>query len=184
MDSRRIQTRMMIGILIVTIILIAAILAFAATKPNTFRLQRSVIINASPEKVFPFINDFHNWPHWGPQDKEDPSMIRSYAGSADGVGALCDWDSKGSAGKGRMKILDSVPPGKISIQVDFEKPFKAHNLNQFTLEQIGETTKVTWAMQGSNLYIVKLMSIFVNMDKVAGKHFESGLENLRTVAAQ
>ena len=46
----------------------------------------------------------------------------------------------------------------------------------------GPATKVTWTMQGSNLYVMKLMSIFVNMDRVMGKHFEIGLSNLKKAA--
>jgi hypothetical protein len=37
-------------------------------------------------------------------------------------------------------------------------------------------------MNGTNLYFMKIVGIFVNMERVAGKHFESGLDNLKTVA--
>ena len=62
------------------------------------------------------------------------------------------------------------------------KPFEAHNINEFTLEPAGALTKITWTMHGTNLYIMKIMSVFVNMDSVVGKHFEGGLNNLKTVA--
>jgi hypothetical protein len=83
-----------------------------------------------------------------------------------------------------MAITQSVPPGLISIKVDFVKPFEAHNINEFTLEPEGASTRITWTMDGTNLYIMKLMSIFVNMDSAVGKHFESGLKNLKGVAEQ
>jgi Polyketide cyclase / dehydrase and lipid transport len=172
-------------IVIIVGIAIAAGLAFviilAATKPDTFRVQRSVSIDAAPEKIFPFIDDFRNWPGWAPQDKEDPSMKRSYSGAAFGRGAVSDWDSRGSAGKGRMSIIESTPPTKVVVQVDFVKPFVAHNVNEFILEP-GSATKITWTTQGSNLYVMKVMSVFVNMDRVMGKHFESGLSDLKKAA--
>jgi hypothetical protein len=112
---------------------IAAVLAFvvifAATRPDTFRVERSVTIDAAPEKIFPFIDDFHNWPDWAPQDKEDPSMNRTYNGAASGKGAVSDWASSGSAGKGRMSIIESTPAQRVVVKVDFVKPFAAHNLN-------------------------------------------------------
>ncbi len=77
-----------------------------------------------------------------------------------------------------------MPPSLISINVDFVNPFEAHNINEFTLEPDGALTKVTWTMHGTNLYIMKIMSIFVNMDRIVGRHFESGLDNLKTVAEQ
>jgi uncharacterized protein YndB with AHSA1/START domain len=173
---------MILRIVIIIAVLIAAILAFAATKPKTFHVQRSIIISASPEKVFALINDFHNWSSWAPQDKQDPTMNRTYAGAAKGKDAVSDWDSTGSAGKGRMTMTESVPYRMISINVDFVKPFEAHNINEFAFEPAGTSTKVTWTMNGTNLYIMKIMSVFRNMDRVIGRHFESGLDNLKTVA--
>jgi uncharacterized protein YndB with AHSA1/START domain len=159
----------------------AAILIFAACKPDTIRVQRSIRINASPETIFPLINDFHHWNEWAPQDKEDLTITRTFSGPASGTGAVSNWDSKGSAGKGRMTIIQSVDPLRVAIQVDFVKPFSAHNRNEFTLAP-GASTTVTWTMQGSNLYIMKLMGTFVNMDGIMGKHFESGLRNLKDAA--
>ncbi len=173
---------MILRILIIGVGLIAAVLAYAATKPNTFSVQRSQGIQAPPEKIFALINDFHSWSRWAPQDKEDSTMKRTFGGSEKGEGAVSDWESSGSAGKGRMTITESVPSRKISVKVDFVKPFEAHNLNEFTLEPDGASTKVTWNMHGTNLYMMKLMSIFVNMDRMAGKHFEDGLDNLKTIA--
>jgi len=83
-----------------------------------------------------------------------------------------------------MTITESVPNKMISINVDFVKPFEAHNVNEFTLEPAGTSTNVTWTMNGTNLYIMKIMSVFRNMDSVIGRHFESGLDNLKTFAEQ
>jgi uncharacterized protein YndB with AHSA1/START domain len=169
-------------ILIVIAVLIASVLIFATTKPKTFRVQRSIVINAPPEKIFALIDDFHNWSRWSPQDKEDSTMNRTYSGPARGIGAVSEWHSTGSAGQGRMTITESEAPASISIKVDFAKPFEAHNVNDFTIESAGALTKVTWAMQGTNLYLMKIMGVFVNMDRMMGKHFETGLDNLKTVA--
>jgi len=37
-------------------------------------------------------------------------------------------------------------------------------------------------MEGTNVYMAKVMSAFVNMDRVMGKHFETGLDNIRAIA--
>lgn len=169
-------------IILITAVLIAAVLALAAIKPKTLQVQRSIAIQAPPEKIFTLIDDFHNWSRWAPQDKMDPSMNRTYSGAVRGQGAVSQWDSKGSAGKGRMAITRSLPPHAVSIQVDFVRPFEAHNINDFTLEPDGAFTRVTWTMHGTNLYLMRIMSIFVNMDRIVGRHFESGLLNLKTVA--
>ncbi len=163
-------------------IIAGIVLVFAATRPSTFRVQRSIEIDAPPATVFALINDFHHWRRWAPQDKEDMSMQRTYSGAANGRGAISDWQSRGSAGMGRMSITESVSSTKISVKTDFVKPFAAHNTNDFILEPAGNGTRVTWTMHGTNLYLMKVMGIFVNMDRVMGKHFEAGLRNLKTLA--
>jgi carbon monoxide dehydrogenase subunit G len=173
---------MILKALVVAAGLIAAVLIFAATRPNTFRVQRSIEINAPAEKIFALIDDFHNWSRWSPQDREDSTMSRTYSGPAHGVGAGSEWESAGKAGKGRMSIAESAPPTEILVKVDFVKPFEAHNVNEFTLQPAGAFTKVTWTMQGKNLYVMKIMGIFVSMDRVMGKHFEAGLDNLKIAA--
>jgi hypothetical protein len=90
-----------------------------------------------------------------------------------------EWQGSGSSGKGRMLITESVPNKKVSVAVDFVKPFAAHNINVFTLEPAGGLTNVTWNFTGTNVYVLKVMTIFVSMDRIMGKHFETGLENLK-----
>jgi carbon monoxide dehydrogenase subunit G len=175
---------MVLKIIGILAVLIVVFVVLVAIKPNTFRIQRSIDIKASPDKVFALISDFHNWTLWAPQDKEDSTMKRSYGGSAKGEGAISEWNSSGSAGKGRMFITESKPPNRITINVDFARPFETHNVNEFTLEPAGDSTKVTWTMQGTNLLIMKMMGIFVNMDGVMGKHFDAGLNNLKALAEQ
>jgi uncharacterized protein YndB with AHSA1/START domain len=175
---------MILRVFIAVAVLIVAVLGFAATQPDTFQIERSLTIKATPEKIFPLINDFHNWPRWAPQDKEDPSMKRTYSGAEKGAGAVSDWSSSGSAGRGRMSITESVASRRISVAVDWVKPFEAHNVNVFTLIPDGASTQVTWSMQGTNAYMMKVMSVFVNMDRMMGKHFEAGLQNLKVAAEQ
>jgi uncharacterized protein YndB with AHSA1/START domain len=170
-----------IAIVIVVLIVVplAAILIFATTKPDTFRIQRATSIKAPPDKIFPLIADFHGWGAWSPYEKLDPAMKRTFSGAANGKGAVYEWESDGKAGKGRMEITDAPAPSKVAIKLDFFKPFETHNIAEFTLEPKGGATDVTWAMYGPNLYIAKVMSIFFNMDRMIGKDFETGLANLK-----
>jgi uncharacterized protein YndB with AHSA1/START domain len=173
---------LILKIAIVLIGVVACILFFAATRPSTLYIQRSLLIAAPSGKIFDLINDFHRWPQWAPQDTEDASMKRTYSGAANGAGALSEWRGKGSTGSGRMEITESRSPAEIKIQTTFVKPFEATNLNEFTLEPEGAGTRVTWSMQGSNLYFMKLMGLFTNMDRLMGRHFEVGLRNLKRLA--
>src|SRR5215469_4344366 len=170
---------MIVKIAIVIAVLIASILIIAAGKPKSFHIQRSIDIDAAPDQVFSLVNDLHNWPRWG---KEDPSVRRTYTGPESGQGAVWEWSGSGKEGKGRMLITESLPTRKVSVQVDWAKPFVARNINEFTFERAGNSTRVTWTMNGPNLYVMRLMGIFVNMDQTMGKHFETGLAGLKEFA--
>ena len=169
-------------IAIIAVVLIAAILGYAMTVPDNFRVQRTTSIKAPPEKIFPLINDFHRWGSWSPWEKMDPEMKRTYSGAASGKGAAYAWQGNSKVGEGRMEIADTSPPSKVTIKLDFMKPFEAHNTAEFTLEPKGDSTNVTWAMYGPSEFITKVMGVFVSMDKMVGKDFETGLANLKAVA--
>jgi carbon monoxide dehydrogenase subunit G len=167
---------------VIVAVLIAGVLILAATKPDTFRVQRAAIVEAPPEKVFAFINDFKRWGAWSPWEKKDPEMKRTFGAATSGKGAVYAWDGNKDVGQGRMEIAESVPPSKVAIKLDFLKPFEAHNMVEFTLEPEGDGTNVTWAMQGDSPYFAKIMQVFVSMDRMVGKDFEAGLTNLKAAA--
>ena len=162
--------------------MLVAVLAYAASRPNTFRIERTIAIAAPPEKIFALINDFHNWAAWSPWEKLDPAMTRTYTGAASGKGAAYEWDSKSKAGKGRMLLTRSNASSLIMIQLDFLKPFEAHNIAEFSFVAQGAATQVTWAMYGPQALLAKIMSLVFSMDRMVGKDFETGLANLKRLA--
>jgi hypothetical protein len=169
-------------IAIVVGVLLVALLGFAATKPNTFQIKRSQSILAPPDRIFPHIEDFHNWASWSPFEKLDPTMQKTFSGAAKGRGAIYNWTGNSKAGMGRMEILDAVSPKLVKIKLDFLKPFEAHNTAEFTLDSMGGSTNVTWAMYGTQPFMMKVMCVFFSMDKMVGKDFATGLGNLKALA--
>jgi hypothetical protein len=166
-------------IAVVLAIAIAVILILAAAKPDRFGIQRATTVKAPPEKIFPLINDFHQWGTWSPYENKDPAMKRSYSGAASGEGAIYAWEGNKNVGSGRMEILDSSAPSKIVIKLDFFKPFEGHNTAEFTMLPHGDATDVTWLMHGPLPFMGKIMHVFINMDRMIGKDFEIGLANLK-----
>ena len=169
-------------IAIAVAVLIVAILGFAATKPDVFRVLRAASIKAPPEKVFALINDFKRWDAWSPWEKKDPAMKRSFGAATAGKGASYAWEGNKDVGQGSMEITNSVPSSAISLKLDFLKPFEAHNRVDFTLEEKGDATQVTWTMAGDTPYFAKIIHVFIDMDRMVGKDFEAGLANLKAIA--
>ena len=169
-------------IAIVVVLAIAGLLIYAATRPDTFSVQRSTRIKAAPDKIYALINDFPSWPTWSPWEKLDPDMKRTLSGAASGKGSIYEWAGSGKVGAGRMEITDSQPTSKVVIQLDFVRPFEGHNITEFTLVPQGDATEVNWVMSGPAPFISKLMGVFVSMDKMIGKDFEAGLANMKAAA--
>jgi len=168
-------------ITLTVVVLVAALLAYAATKPDTFRVQRSISIKTQPEKIFAVLNDFRQSESWSPYEKKDPAMKRTFSGAASGKGAVYEFDGNKEVGKGRLMITDTAPPSKITIALDMVEPFEAHNTVEFTLGANGDSTKVTWAMHGPQSYMMKVLSFFIDCDKMVGKDFEAGLVKLKAI---
>jgi uncharacterized protein YndB with AHSA1/START domain len=164
------------------VVVVAGILIYAATRPDTFRVERTATVKAPPEKVFALINDLRSWSLWSPYEKKDPAMKRTFSGAASGKGAIYEWDGDNNVGKGRMEITEATPPGKILIKLDFIKPFEGHNIAEFTMEPRSDGTVVTWGMYGPASFMMKVMGIFMNMDNMIGNDFAVGLANLKAVA--
>jgi hypothetical protein len=164
---------------IVLAIAIAIVLILAATKPDTFSVERATTVKAPAEKIFPLINDFHQWGIWSPYETRDPAMKRSYSGAASGKGAVYGWDGNNNVGSGRMEILETSPPAKIVIKLDFFRPFEAHNTAEFTILPQRDASDVTWVMHGPAPFMSRLMQVVMNIDRMIGKDFEIGLANLK-----
>ncbi len=172
---------MLLYILIGLAVIIIGILIAASMKPSTVHYERSTVINSSPETILPHIADFHRWMTWSPWDKLDPNMKREYTGAAQGEGAKYGWSGNGKAGEGTMEIL-AASNGGVKIDLRFVKPFKSDCITHFHFTPQGNATTVRWTMDGPNTFMGKVFSMFMNMDKMIGKDFETGLAGLKAMA--
>ena len=168
-------TKVLIAVAVVIVLLVVVI----ATRPSAFRVTRSALIAAPPERPFALVNDFHAWPKWSPWEKKDPQMRRTLGGPPDGVGTTYAWAGDKNVGEGRMTIERSARPSLVGINLEFIKPFPGVCPTTFTFDPAPGGTKVTWTMEGKYNFISKAMSLFINMDKMIGKDFEAGLAAMK-----
>jgi hypothetical protein len=160
---------------------VTALVAYAASRPGEFRIQRRTRIAAPPRDILPHLDDFRAWGAWSPWEKLDPAMQRTFGGPARGVGATYAWDGNKKAGAGRMEITRSDDQG-VAMTLDFMRPMRASNAVDFALTPTDGVTEVTWTMNGSNDLMGKLFGVVVNMDKLVGRDFEAGLASLKAVS--
>jgi ribosome-associated toxin RatA of RatAB toxin-antitoxin module len=171
--------RIALTLFLVISLAFVAVLSIAATRPPAYHVERSVSTAAPPQQVFDLINDLHRFPEWSPWQKLDPNMKVTYEGPATGAGASYSWEGK--AGVGRMTTTEATPHRSITQKLEILKPFKSEASVRFTIEPEGDGSRVTWAMDGNYDFVSKVMCLFVSMDSMLGKDFETGLANLRQV---
>ena len=173
---------MLKSIALIVVLAVAALALYATTRPDTFAVQRSTVVQAGTDRLFPLINDLHQFNTWNPYAKKDPAMQISYRGPASGPGAAFDFSGNKDAGKGSVEVTGGQAPTRVDMVLHMIEPFEGRNQITFTLTPQGEATQVTWAMHGPSPYISKLIGIFIDMDHLIGRDFEAGLAQLKAVA--
>jgi len=169
-------------ILIALVALVIVLVLIVAMQPAEFRVSRTATIAAPAPAVFAQVNDFHNWEAWSPWAKIDPAMKQSFAGAPAGTGAIYTWAGNHEVGEGRMTIAESRPSDLIRIDLEFLKPFAGTATAEFTFKAQSDQTAVTWSMTGKKNFVAKAIHLIMNMDRLIGGQFESGLARMKTVA--
>jgi uncharacterized protein YndB with AHSA1/START domain len=165
-------------------LVIAASVVFVQSRPTDFLITRSRTVPAPAELVYAHVADLHEWAKWSPWEKIDPEMLREYEGPSAGPGASYRWSGNDDVGEGRMTITDVEPPGRVTIRLEFIRPFPAKNTTDFYIDATGLGTEVTWAMSGQNGFMAKLFGLFMDLDQQVGGDFEKGLAQLDEVTAE
>ncbi len=169
-------------ILIAVAAVLVALLVLIATRPATYRVERSVTVAAPAAVAFPYANDFKRFITWSPWQKLDPALETTFSGPKEGTGSVYEWQGNEDVGEGRMTIVESAPTEHVKYKLEFIKPFASVAATTISFAPEAGGTKVTWAMEGENSFVSKAFSLFMNMDQMIGKDFEAGLSNLKTLA--
>lgn len=164
------------------VVLLAAVLLFAATRPGSFEVQRTTSVRAPADKIYPLIQDMRQFNSWNPYNQKDPNAKGSYSGPAAGPGARYAFEGNKDMGKGSLEITDVQAPSRVAMRLRMVEPFAGENDVEFKLSPRGDGTDVTWAMRGASPYLAKLAGLFFDMDQMIGRDFETGLQSLKSKA--
>lgn len=175
---------MALKIILGVVLVIGAFLAYVAMKPSHYRITRSISVTATPEKIFPYLNNSKLGDQWGPWKEVDPGAQMVITGPDEGVGAKTSWDSKGQLGTGSAMIVESVTNQRVGIKIEYQKPMVFTQMAEYKVEPNGSESVVTWSVEGENSFISRLFCVFMDMDKHVGGMFEKGLSNLKKLVEE
>ncbi len=159
------------------IVLLILILAMIA--PKTYEVSRSIVISKPKKQVFDYLKSLKNQDDWSPWGKRDPNMEKKFTGTDGEVGATSHWKGNKEVGEGEQEIKKIIDGERIESELRFLKPWKSTSDAFLTTEDADSGTKVTWGFKGYNKFPMSIMMLFMSMDKMIGKDFEEGLNDLK-----
>lgn len=174
--------RVLKTIFIIVLALVALLLIRGLFGAKTFRIERSTVIAAPAEAVFPKIASLKTMYDWSPWKEKDPNAKTTMEGTDGAVGSSMSWEGNKDVGSGKQEVTELVPNKSMRMALHFIKPWEANNTATFDLAPAGDSTKVTWGLEGENGFMMRVMSVFMDMDKMVGPDFEKGLANLKAMA--
>ncbi|MBY0587044.1 SRPBCC family protein [bacterium] len=175
---------MIVRILLGLVVVIALFCTYIALESPDYTIVRETTIAATPEKLFPYINNSKLANDWMPWLESDPKTKMTYEGPAEGVGSIAKWDSPGPMGTGSATVIDSLPNEKVVTQLLNKAPMEMSQVAEITLTPGKDGTLVRWSVKGQNNFVGRAVCFFMNMDKMVGGEFEKGLAKLKVMAEE
>ncbi len=162
--------------------LIALVLIAALIMPKEYAVERDIVINKPKAEVYDYLESLQNQTNWSVWARMDPKMKMEYKGTDRTVGFTYLWEGNDEVGKGEQEITKIVPGERINTQLRFLKPYESTSEAYLITESAGDNqTKVKWGFTGVMPYPMNVMLPFMGMDKMIGKDFSDGLNNLKAI---
>ena len=167
-----------IAVVIGLIIALALVLALFVKKD--YSVVRDIIINRNKQEVFDYIRLLKNQDNYSKWGSLDPNMKKEYRGMDGTEGFTSLWEGNKKVGQGEQKIVKIIEGERIDYALHFIKPFEGlADSHLATTAVSSDQTKVSWGMSSSMKYPMNLMLLFMNMEKLIGNDFSTGLSNLK-----
>jgi uncharacterized protein YndB with AHSA1/START domain len=172
----------MMIVILIPVAVLAVFFGFVMSRNGKFHYERSGLINAPAEKVFPYISDLKQGTLWNPYEQKDPQMKRKYSGQDAQVGSIVEFEGNRQAGSGKIEILKIIPNQLVEMRLTMTSPFRAENLVRYRLTPEGAQTRFSWGMEGNGGFMGKLVTLIIDCEKMMTVEFDKGISNLKAVA--
>jgi hypothetical protein len=164
-------------ILVAIAIIVLTLWLGSLTLSEKWHIEKSITVNATPEKIYQLTTELKNWEKWSPWYELDPNTKWTFSDSTFGVGAWYIWSSENSkVGKGKLTIIAAVENQSNQYLLEFEG-MDASKAGFILTPEGDKTTKVTWTLDGENKGMAKWFGLL--MGAFVGNDYEKGLANIK-----
>jgi hypothetical protein len=172
----------LLGLLAIVAIMLVVFFAYVAGQPGHVHVERSKVVAATPQDVWPYLSDLKMFTEWSPWTGIDPTQKVEFSDPSSGVGAWYTWAGNKEVGKGRMQIVQAEEPKKVVESLEFIEPFESKADVVMTTEAVAAGSKITWGFDTDMGFMGKAAGVFMHMDSSLGADFTRGLDKLATLA--
>lgn len=162
--------------LIVLLVILAVIGLFL---PDRATVERSAVINAGADEVYPWIVSLRRFNEWSPWRDLDANADYQFTGPEEGEGATMYWSSElPSVGEGTQKIVAAETNESVRTELDFGSQGPASA--EWILTPVDDdTTEITWRFDTEFGYDLIGRYFGLMLDGWIGQSYEKGLYNLK-----
>ena len=172
----------LLGLVGVVLVMLIAFVVYVAGQPGHVHVERSKVVNATPQDIWPYLSDLRKFTTWSPWEGIDPNQKVEYSEPSSGVGAWYTWAGNKDVGKGKMQITAAEEPNKVAESLEFIEPFESKADVVLTTEAVAAGSKVTWGFDTDMNFMGKMAGVFMPFDSSLGADFSKGLDKLASLA--
>ncbi|NOU50653.1 SRPBCC family protein [Pseudoalteromonas sp. JBTF-M23] len=169
-------------VIAVLLLVIASPFIVALLIPESYHVERHIVIKRPVEPVFSYIKYLKNQSNYSKWEQMDPNMEKSYKGEDGTVGFVSTWRSDDpDVGAGEQEIIKIDENKRIDFELRFIEPFQSTDPAYMITEGVSGGTKVTWGFRGNMDYPINLMLLVMDFEQVLGNDLQVGLDNLKEI---
>lgn len=169
--------KLVLALLLIPILL----LLISLFLPSTYRIERSVVIQAEPGTFYPYVANPSRWPEWSAwTTAKDPTLVYKCSGPTQGAGAVAEWEGR-KMGSGSMTFTAADPKTGVTYDLVMEHG-KFRSKGSLLFQTAPAETRVTWADEGTLGWNPVARFFGLLMDRMVGPDFEEGLRKLKQKA--
>jgi len=170
-----------IGIIILALVLIVVVLGLIA--PQSYHVERSIVINAPKDVVFRQVVYWRNFAEWSPWAEQDSTMTVTIEGVDGQEGSKYIWQGDPKiTGSGEMTNTGVTPNEEITYDLHFITPWESYSQGYVRVSDVDDGVKASWGFSGDYPFPWNIMLLFMPMDKMIGPDFERGLASLKQIS--
>ena len=174
--------KILLGLLAVVVVVVLGVVIAASMQPDVVHVERSTAANATPEDVYPLIDDYTMFVQWSPWTGRDPDQVSEFSNPPSGKDAWYTWNGNEDVGRGKMTTLSADPPNRVVQDLEFFEPWPSKAEVYLAVEPTDSGVTITWGFDQPADFMTKVMTLFMDMDEMLGGDFAEGLVNLKGMA--